>query len=443
MRLCYASLGLALLATGTASAQSLSDAVRAYAWANNATSASYAPTSAYAYNATDGPTTITRSAVGVYAVAFDGLGSVANGGNVHVTAYGLSTTCNVSSWGNNGGSLRIVVRCYTSSGAPIDSRFNVLFLTSSGAAVSQLAYAYANNPSSASYTPSSTYSYNGGGGAITATRSGAGSYRMSFAGLSTTNGHVQVTAYGSSATCGVNSWSPSGGALNVGVRCRDAAGAPVDTRYTVMFIGNASATDDVGFAWANDADGASYTPSLTYSVNDGGAMTATRSAVGDYVMAFAGLGGVTSGGNVQVPAYSSDAARTVGSWSSTVDVRANIDCYDAAGARMDTRYNVLVVWPTRHGVASEEAPDGAFALAAFPNPSAGEATVRFRLDAPATVRLVVYDGLGREVGRLVDGTRSAGDHTARLDTEALVPGVYHVRLDADGRTATRTVTVLR
>ena len=83
------------------------------------------------------------------------------------------------------------------------------------------------------------------------------------------------------------------------------------------------------------------------------------------------------------------------------------------------------------------------ALAAWPNPAAGAAEVRFTLDAAGPARLSVYDALGREVAVLADGEREAGPHTARLDTAGLAPGVYLVRLATGGAEATTQLTVVR
>jgi glycosidase len=98
--------------------------------------------------------------------------------------------------------------------------------------------------------------------------------------------------------------------------------------------------------------------------------------------------------------------------------------------------------PTADGDAP--GPVLAFGLgAAFPNPAAGRATVRYTLDAPADVQLHAYDVLGRRVATLDDGPRAAGAHTATLDTRALPAGVYVLRLTADGRTASSRLTIAR
>lgn len=95
-----------------------------------------------------------------------------------------------------------------------------------------LAYVWANDPTSASYTPSTTYSHNPAGG-ITISRDGTGDYTVLFDGLSLSGGHVQVSAYGGSATsCKVASW----GSNQVNVDCYAFDGSPADSRYNVLVL---------------------------------------------------------------------------------------------------------------------------------------------------------------------------------------------------------------
>ena len=102
----------------------------------------------------------------------------------------------------------------------------------------RVGYVWANNPTAASYTPSSAYSFNSAGAPITITRSASGQYQVTFSELGGSGifgGNVQVTAYGSgSEICKVVSWASGGGNFVVNVRCFTAAGAAVDTRYTVL-----------------------------------------------------------------------------------------------------------------------------------------------------------------------------------------------------------------
>ena len=77
-------------------------------------------------------------------------------------------------------------------------------------------------------------------------------------------------------------------------------------------------------------------------------------------------------------------------------------------------------------------PD-AYALSdVYPNPFNPSATIRFALPEAAEVRLVVYDVVGREVARLVEGKRPAGYHVAHFDGARLASGLYLYRLTARG-----------
>jgi hypothetical protein len=213
-----------------------------YAWANNPTSASYTPDTTYSFNSAGGAINITRSGVGTYSVKFSGLGGGSSGGNVLVTAYGNgSETCKVASWNFAAGTDFVAgVRCFDHAGNSVDTMYTVRVVVNN-ATFGKNGYAWANNPTSASYTPDAMYSFNSSGGAISITRSGTGAYAVQFAGLgggSTLGGNVLVTAYGGgSATCKVSSWNFAAGINFVAsVRCFTEAGIAVDTQYTINIV---------------------------------------------------------------------------------------------------------------------------------------------------------------------------------------------------------------
>lgn len=78
-----------------------------------------------------------------------------------------------------------------------------------------------------------------------------------------------------------------------------------------------------------------------------------------------------------------------------------------------------------------------------PNPFQQATTLSYTLDRPGPVRLAVYNLLGQEVARLVEGARAAGIHAATFDASALPSGVYLVRLEAAGQVRTRLVMLQR
>jgi subtilisin family serine protease len=107
---------------------------------------------------------------------------------------------------------------------------------------------------------------------------------------------------------------------------------------------------------------------------------------------------------------------------------------------------LTVLQATVEGTTSGE--DGtlptAYALeAAYPNPSATTATLRFALPEARHVRLVLYDVLGREAAVLVDEERGPGRYEARLDAGRLASGLYVYRLSAGTFVATQRLVVAR
>src|SRR5579859_1435518 len=104
----------------------------------------------------------------------------------------------------------------------------------------KLAYSWANQPNTASYTPAPPYSYNSAGGPITITRSGQGAYAVKFGGLGgngLVGGNVQVTPYGPGREhCKVLNWSSGGPDFIAHVRCFNSVGIPDDTRFTILVV---------------------------------------------------------------------------------------------------------------------------------------------------------------------------------------------------------------
>ena len=77
-----------------------------------------------------------------------------------------------------------------------------------------------------------------------------------------------------------------------------------------------------------------------------------------------------------------------------------------------------------------------------PNPARAGVTIAFTLAGPADVRLAVYDVMGREVARLVDGNLAQGRHARRWRPGGAA-GVYVARLAVEGAVRVRTFVVVR
>jgi hypothetical protein len=83
-----------------------------------------------------------------------------------------------------------------------------------------------------------------------------------------------------------------------------------------------------------------------------------------------------------------------------------------------------------------------------PNPVRGKIEVRFSVPRRTLVTMDVYNVNGQRVRRLVDEMLDGGVHGHSWDGvaqsgEAVANGVYFVRLEADGRSASRKLVLLR
>ena len=104
-------------------------------------------------------------------------------------------------------------------------------------------------------------------------------------------------------------------------------------------------------------------------------------------------------------------------------------------------------------VGSQDVADGggsARALLAgnWPNPVRSQTTIRFALDRPSQARLRIYDAQGRLVYTLLDERLEPGTYSVpwsrRQDAGGRVaPGVYLYRLETDGRSASKSLVVIR
>ncbi|MDM7925105.1 MAG: right-handed parallel beta-helix repeat-containing protein [bacterium] len=95
------------------------------------------------------------------------------------------------------------------------------------------------------------------------------------------------------------------------------------------------------------------------------------------------------------------------------------------------------------GDRPSDAPRGFYLSSNFPNPFNASTVFRFGVPAARRVRLDVLDNTGRTVHALSDGIRSAGEHAVRLDASGMVSGVYVVRMETDGFTASRKIAVVK
>jgi PKD repeat protein/V8-like Glu-specific endopeptidase len=233
---CFGPTGAAVSSRFTASVRRGGQGLTAYVWNSSGTSPSAAPS--YSYNSKGGTNSITRSGTGQYTVTMPLVGSNDYGGTVQVSSYDLSTYCQVGGWYSDGtGGTVANVTCFNVNGAYADARFTLYWGLTAPNDAGGWAYAWADQPSAASYTPSTFYQRVSANGTMTISRSAAGQYTVNvpkFDGSGGTN--VLVSAYGGSVGyCSVGGWGPSGSAEQLRINCYNGGGGPADSYFTVSF----------------------------------------------------------------------------------------------------------------------------------------------------------------------------------------------------------------
>jgi len=111
----------------------------------------------------------------------------------------------------------------------------------------------------------------------------------------------------------------------------------------------------------------------------------------------------------------------------------------------DLQSGLFVIVPEAAAVADETSPEASTAtLTVAPNPSRSQTALTLQLDAPAPVRLSVFDVRGRELRVLLDESVGTDRQRVDLDTSTLAPGAYLVRLVVDGQAPiSQMLTVVR
>ena len=79
----------------------------------------------------------------------------------------------------------------------------------------------------------------------------------------------------------------------------------------------------------------------------------------------------------------------------------------------------------------------------FPNPFNPSTTISFSLPARADVNLTVFNILGQQVEKLVDGTMEAGDHSVVWNADHQASGLYFYRLAYENKVLTKKMTLLK
>ena len=319
----------------------------------NAT-APYTPNAVYSYNSSGRPIKVVPQGAGAYEVDFNGL-YTGSPDNVEVSAVNTSGYCMSDGWTNVRAQIQADVKCYDAGGNLANAAFTMMYQSRSaplGTAKKGLAFLWANQPTSASYTPALAHQYNSTGGTNTIVRNGAGDYTVTIPGLTRKGGDVQVTAYSGfdAMRCKVGpaGWSTSATGTNINVQCFGPAGALHDEYFTLAYAVNIPfglvtvAHSLAAYAWADQpANTSVYTPTLAYQYSGfvTGALSAQKTGTGQYTVSVPGTLNYLASDAFVTSYGAGNGYCNLLSW---VGGSINVACYSQGGAPADAQFGTTL-----------------------------------------------------------------------------------------------------
>jgi hypothetical protein len=331
---------------------------------------SWKPSILEKYSSSNDSIVVSRVSNGRYVVSLWGLGRPLAGGEplpvAIVTAHapaspGMRCTATYRDDTRTSGLNRMVVHVQCKN--PVtniltDSRFWI-HVVGAGALPPRLAFAFAGQPTTQTYTPGPAWSYTSGPyGPVTITHHTvfAGDYYVN-TGSGSPQGSVHLVNSNSvSDVCKVAEFKSFGPR----VRCFDVwnGGQLHNMTFDVLQMSRGVPGRRFGFAWADQyTNPAPYTPNTNYSYNSGQRILVQRLGVGDYAVDFQSLldqivGNLWRTPIIQVTSFGTAfSACSVASWDRVVHNeivpiiqwrRVRVRCTDSIGQPEDSRFSVMV-----------------------------------------------------------------------------------------------------
>ena len=179
-----------------------------------------------------------------------------------------------------------------------------------------------------------------------------------------------------------------------------------------------------GSGWASDVCHEDPTIVLTGSY---GAKTflSTNSGANFTTISVSGI----SGGN------------TTGGGQLFIDRGYMLDMRTRSVLKLKITYSVLT--SIHEVVLSGEIPSEYDLYQNYPNPFNPSTKIKYDVPVQGSVKLTVFDQLGREVAQLVNSTKSAGSYLVEFDGSNLASGIYLYKLETRDNTITKKMTLIK
>lgn len=79
---------------------------------------------------------------------------------------------------------------------------------------------------------------------------------------------------------------------------------------------------------------------------------------------------------------------------------------------------------------------------ASPNPVGSSNTLKYKVDAPAQIKIMVYDGTGKAIKLLADKRQDAGTYTLNWNAASLTQGTYYISITKNG-SVSKTLSLVK
>jgi len=113
-----------------------------------------------------------------------------------------------------------------------------------------------------------------------------------------------------------------------------------------------------------------------------------------------------------------------------------------AKASQDERFG-LTVRPVSLGNEEELSPYSFTLGQNYPNPFNPSTTITYSLEQTGLVSLSIYNALGQRVMQLVNKSQSPGRYNVQWDASVAPTGIYYYRLEVDGVSLTKKMTLIK
>jgi photosystem II stability/assembly factor-like uncharacterized protein len=140
-----------------------------------------------------------------------------------------------------------------------------------------------------------------------------------------------------------------------------------------------------------------------------------------------------------------------GSTWNTMDVPDTISLYDIKftdsrnGFAVGTRGGVFKYNSSLIGISGNQnnLPLKASLFQNYPNPFNPSTTIKYKLNRTGIIKIIIYDAAGREVKRIYEGLKPAGEHSIMFDANGLSSGVYLYKLEAGDYSETKKMVIIK